>query len=277
MRRFLFAAALVLLSAMSVGAKEKVRVMSFNVRHIGEARDTGVLAWDCRKESVVRMLQDLKPDILTLQEAHKVQYEYILEHLPGYGHIEWILGRDSTSTGSRQCVIYRKDRFEFVDWGHVWLKEDPTTFGRGWDAANHRACTWCILRSRRTGKTYCQYNTHFDHKGWEARRQSAIMVANLIKELPEDTVTFLCGDFNMTFENVRMEPIKELMEHANDKARKADHSPTFNGWGLRELYLDHIFYRNADPRRFEVVNDYGKYGVMYLSDHNPVYCDFVVR
>ena len=38
-----------------------------------------------------------------------------------------------------------------------------------------------------------------------------------------------------------------------------------------------IFYHNATPKVFEVVDDFGKYGVMYLSDHNPVYGDFVIK
>lgn len=268
---------MVLVLVPCFGKRENVRVMSFNVRHTGEVADTGALHWDNRKESVVRMLKDLRPDIITLQEAHKDQYEYILSNLPGYGHIEWILGSTQQSTGSRQCVIYREDKFEFVDWGHMWLKENPEEFGRGWDAANHRACTWAILRSRKTGRLVSTFNTHFDHKGWEARKQSAIMVADKISSLEGDPAVFLCGDFNMPFENERMAPLKAILGHANDDAAVKDTAPTFNGWGKHNSYLDHIFYRNAVPKKFEVVDDFGKYGAIYLSDHNPVYCDFVVK
>ncbi|MBQ2550831.1 MAG: endonuclease/exonuclease/phosphatase family protein [Bacteroidales bacterium] len=277
MKRFLLAAMMLLMLVPCFGKREKIRVMSFNVRHVGEVADTGVLHWDCRKESIIRMFEDLHPDIITLQEAHREQYDYIIAHLPGYGHVEWILGATQESGGTRQCVIYRKDRFDFVDWGHMWLKEDPEVFGKGWDAANWRACTWAILKSRKTGRLISTFNTHFDHKGWEARKQSAIMVANKISSLEGDPVVFLCGDLNMPYENERMAPLKAILGHANDDAKKKDTAPTFNGWGRHDSYLDHIFYRNATPKVFEVVDDFGKYGVMYLSDHNPVYGDFVIK
>ena len=81
----------------------------------------------------------------------------------------------------------------------------------------------------------------------------------------------------MPYENERMAPLKAILGHANDDAKKKDTAPTFNGWGRHDSYLDHIFYRNATPKVFEVVDDFGKYGVMYLSDHNPVYGDFVIK
>ena len=92
MKRFFLAAMMLLMLVPCFGRREKIRVMSFNVRHVGEVADTGVLHWDCRKESIIRMFEDLHPDIITLQEAHREQYDYIIAHLPGYGHVEWICG-----------------------------------------------------------------------------------------------------------------------------------------------------------------------------------------
>ena len=102
-------------------------------------------------------------------------------------------------------------------------------------------------------------------------------VADKISSLEGDPAVFLCGDFNMPFENERMAPLKAILGHANDDAAVKDTAPTFNGWGKHNSYLDHIFYRNAVAKKFEVVDDFGKYGAIYLSDHNPVYCDFVVK
>ena len=117
MKNFLISVLMILVLVPCFGKRENVRVMSFNVRHTGEVADTGALHWDNRKESVVRMLKDLRPDIITLQEAHKDQYEYILSHLPmatssGY----WALPSSPRGRGSASSICRTIILFTAISW-----------------------------------------------------------------------------------------------------------------------------------------------------------------
>ena len=50
-----------------------------------------------------------------------------------------------------------------------------------------------------------------------------------------------------------------------------DELPTFNDIGKRSLWIDFIFARNARALAYRTLVDSGRYGVPFLSDHNPVY------
>ena len=50
-----------------------------------------------------------------------------------------------------------------------------------------------------------------------------------------------------------------------------DQLPTFNDFGKRSLWIDFIFARNARALAYRTLVDSGRYGVPFLSDHNPVY------
>ena len=40
--------------------------------------------------------------------------------------------------------------------------------------------------------------------------------------------------------------------------------------------IDHIFFRNAEARSFNVIDEL-KFGVKYISDHYPVISEFVIE
>ena len=64
-----------------------------------------------------------------------------------------------------------------------WLSESPEMASRGWDAALNRIVTWVHLQDRKSGKEFFHFNTHFDHKGREARENSARLILDKIKEI----------------------------------------------------------------------------------------------
>ena len=61
------------------------------------------------------------------------------------------------------------------------------------------------------------------------------------------------------------------MQSARHAAPVTDELPTFNDFGKRSLWIDFIFARNARPLAYRTLADSGRYGVPFLSDHNPVY------
>ncbi|MFH5804370.1 endonuclease/exonuclease/phosphatase family protein [Alienimonas sp. DA493] len=173
-----------------------LRVMSFNIRY-GSARD-GENAWPHRKELVAETIKAFAPDVLGTQETLAFQRDDLLERLPGYAAFG--VGRtDGQDEGEMMAVLYRKERLEKLDGGHFWLSETPGEVGsRSWDSSLPRMCTWLKLRDRTPGGAgvFWFFNTHFDHRGPQARAESASLVRAKIAEIAGDGPAILTGDFN---------------------------------------------------------------------------------
>ncbi len=171
-----------------------VRVMSFNVRY-GTAGD-GEDHWNKRKEMLFSTIQAFDPDLLGTQELLAFQGDYLRKQLPAYEFFG--AGRDDGKRmGEFTAVYFKKERFERLDGGHYWLSETPEEVGsKSWDAAITRMVTWVKLRDRKGGATFYYLNTHWDHKGEQARRASAKLMQNRIAALGKDATVIVTGDFN---------------------------------------------------------------------------------
>lgn len=250
--------------------KDTVTVISYNIRYNNP--DDGDNIWDNRKANSVVMVNMEKPDFLCVQEAYYVQLSYLLENLPEYDYIG--VGRDDGKQGGEHmAILYDKVRFEVVEHGDFWLSATPDVCSRGWDAACHRIVTWGCFRDKQTGKhVYC-FNTHLDHVGEVARRESVKLITQRVKEIVKDKKVpiFLTGDFNSDINSDIFDPLKKVMKQARKDAPVTDNKGTFNGWGSapNNIVIDHIFYKNAKPVMFNTLNE-NKYGRALISDHYPI-------
>jgi endonuclease/exonuclease/phosphatase family metal-dependent hydrolase len=177
-------------------AARAVRAMSFNIRY-GTARD-GDNAWPNRREAVFGVIRGFAPDLLGTQETLAFQRDELLAALPEHAAVA--AGRDDgAEAGEMAALFYRRDRFDLLDSGHLWLSETPAVVGsRGWDAALPRIATWAKLRDRAAPDAppilFC--NTHFDHVGRQARLESARLIRRSLTDLGSGCRLVVTGDFN---------------------------------------------------------------------------------
>lgn len=264
---------LILLFACAIvtnAQKDTVTVISYNIRYNNP--DDGENIWENRRDNAVIMVNMEKPDFLCVQEAYFVQLQYLLQNLPDYDYIG--LGRDDGAHGGEHmAILYRKDRFKVLEHGDFWLSETPFVCSRGWDAACHRIVTWGYFIDKKTGKPLYCFNTHLDHVGEVARRESVKLITQRIKEIVLDkrAPIFLTGDFNSDINSEIFDPLKKVMKQARKDAPVTDNKGTFNGWGSapNNIVIDHIFYKNAKPMVFKTLNE-DKYGRALISDHYPI-------
>lgn len=202
----LFAAACVagLLACLVCGAArgladEKsadVRVMSFNIR-FGTASD-GDNHWEKRKQFLIETIKAFDPDLLGTQETLGFQRDYLAANLQGYD----VLGagrEDGREKGEMAALFFKRARFEKIDGSHFWLSLTPDQPGsKSWDSALPRMVTWVKLRDRRqaNAKPILFFNTHFDHRGVEARLESARLLRRRVTELGSECRVIVMGDFN---------------------------------------------------------------------------------
>jgi endonuclease/exonuclease/phosphatase family metal-dependent hydrolase len=176
-------------------APASLRVMSFNIRY--DNPKDGPDAWPKRKDFVISTIKAFNPDLLGLQEVREHQGAFLKSQLDDYHFIG--VGRDDGKSGGEFCpVMFRKDAFEILDQGHFWLSTTPEKPGsKSWDSSLPRLVTWVKLKPRHEATPFLFANTHFDHRGPQARLESAKLIHTRLPALAgPDTPIILTGDFN---------------------------------------------------------------------------------
>jgi len=266
--------------AQRSGGEIPLGLMTFNVRY-ATAPD-GDNAWEFRKELMVETIEMYDPDILGLQECLDIQAYYLDEQMPQY---RWFgIGRDRDGGGEMVSIFYKPDVVTPVKTGTFWLSETPEVpASRSWDAAITRIVTWIRFFHPQSGRFFTVYNTHYDHRGEEARANSSRLLAERISQLPENEPVIAMGDFNAKAGD--SEPWQVLIDTGlRDTwitAKETIGPPvTFSRFthpreGL-DSRIDWILYRGrADVEVSETVlhNDDGR----YPSDHYPVFARLTFR
>jgi endonuclease/exonuclease/phosphatase family metal-dependent hydrolase len=207
-----FAASLVAVPASARAAdpgESHLTVLSFNIRY--DNTSDGVNAWPHRREAVAKIVG--RADVAGLQEVLHRQLTYLKQALPKYDSVG--VGRDDgKQAGEYSPILYRRERFEVLDSGTFWLSDKPQEIGSlGWDASLPRICSWAKLRDKQSRQEFTFFNTHFDHRGPQARLESGKLIARKIHEIAGEGPALLSGDFNATPDS---EPIQALLA-ANDR------------------------------------------------------------
>jgi len=243
---------LFLFSSMSIAAQE-LNVMTFNIRYNnpGDSLD----AWPYRKDKVSSQVLYYEAHVLGVQEALLGQLEDMLQSLPKYKYVG--VGRDDgKQKGEYSAIFYDTSRLQAMQSKTFWLSETPEMPGsKSWDAAITRIVTWVKFRDLKTKKIFFAFNTHFDHIGQVARRESAKLLLQKVKEIAGNTPAVITGDFNA-------QPADEPIRVINDKSNplhltdskeisKTPHygpTGTFNGFRNKERSdkpIDYIFLKGG--------------------------------
>ncbi|OYR58705.1 endonuclease/exonuclease/phosphatase family protein [Halorubrum halodurans] len=165
----------------------RIRVLSYNVRY--DNRHDGHDAWHARRDGVVDLVRFHRPDVVGFQEPLPRQRADLRERLPEYEFLGRGRKRDGDGEG---CPIgVRTDRWRPVDDGTFWLSETPAEPSVGWDAAHPRIATWARIRPRAetdgaappADAALLVVNTHLDHVGARARRESARLLRERTADL----------------------------------------------------------------------------------------------
>src|SRR5690606_19532304 len=161
----------------------QTKVMSYNIKYANE--NDGQNSWSLRKEFLTNQIKFYQPDILGLQEAVQLQIEHFSENLPEYAYTG--VGRDDGKTkGEFSAIFYNKETYDILEDGTFWLSPTPNEASVGWDAALNRICTYALFKSKSTGEAFWVFNTHFDHVGEQARRESVHLILEKISEFNKD-------------------------------------------------------------------------------------------
>lgn len=250
-----------------------INVATFNMRY--DNPDDSLNNWQYRKERIAQFIKDQKVEIVGTQELLQNQVDDLKALLPEYDMVG--VARDNgKDEGEYAAIFYLRDRFDALDSNNFWLCENPDSVGmKGWDAACTRIATWAKMQDKATGKIFMAVNTHFDHVGEVARRESALLIISKIKEIVGDRPAFLTGDFNVDCTSNAYETIttNEFVLNDSRKVAKAVEGADYTWHDFGKLpaeergIIDFIFTTPS----IEVLKVYipQENADALLSDHNP--------
>ena len=275
MKKFFFAISFVV--SISVHSQE-LNVMTFNARY--NTKNDSLNAWPYRKDNAASQIKFHNIHILGVQEALHEQIMDLSQSLSQYKYVG--VGRDDGKTkGEYSAIFYDTIRLKLLGSSTFWLSLTPEVPGsKSWDAAITRIVTWAKFTDARSKRTFFVFITHFDHMGKEARRESARLLKQKVKDIAGNNPVVITGDFNSKPSD---DPIKILTD-PTDKDKFIDtkavsltphYGPhgTFNAFTSKEIDnepIDFIFLKG----KWKVLQHATlsqTWGGRFSSDHFPVF------
>lgn len=242
--------------------------------------------WPSRRDAVAAVLRHEAPEIAGLQEATLPMLRDLQERLPEY---RWIgVGRvDGREAGEFTPIFFHEPRVTLVEHATFWLSATCEHAGRGWDAAVYRIVTWARFRENASGRSFVHFNTHFDHLGRRARRESAKLLLQKAAALAPAEPLVVTGDLNCSDTSAPYRILTGEVPFASAEAAVGRLRDTFRASeqppeGPRRTYLgllgllghgriDYIFVNDGfRALRHRVVEVAAK-----PSDHRPVVAEIV--
>lgn len=256
----------------------KLLVMTYNIR-LDTSAD-GANSWAKRKHFLIGQIITMRPHILGLQEVLPNQQDDLKAVLTEYDFIG--AGRDDgKSTGEASPLIIDRHIFRISASGTFWLSPTPSVPSMGWDAAFKRVASWAHLTRRSDGAKLLVVNSHWDHIGLVARKESGAQILDWIaRNHREGEQVVLMGDFNA---DDTEESVAQLARPANGRdalidtrrsAMNGNFGPpfsfnAFNAFPASGKLIDHIFVSPDIAVRSQGVIAQHENGRV-ASDHFPV-------
>ncbi|HJS53587.1 MAG TPA: endonuclease/exonuclease/phosphatase family protein [Chitinophagaceae bacterium] len=257
---------------------QELNVMTFNIRL--NIKSDSLNAWPYRKDNAASQILFHNVHLLGVQEALHEQMMDLSQSLSRYKYAG-VARDDGITKGEYSAIFYDTTRLKLTASSTFWLSLTPEVAGsKSWDAAITRIVTWAKFRDVTNKKVFFVFNTHFDHIGKEARRESAKLLKEKVKEVAGNNPVIVMGDFNSKPSD---DPIKILVD-SNDPGRFIDtkaisltphYGPqgTFNAFTSKETDnepIDFIFIKG----KWKVLQHATlsqTWGGRFSSDHFPVF------
>ncbi|KAF5027149.1 hypothetical protein F66182_722 [Fusarium sp. NRRL 66182] len=268
-----------------------VRLITYNIRLAPDHPERGEEFWPVRRprlSSQVHYETSGRPEALVcMQEATFPQIQDLQNDLGDAWDYVGVGRDDGAQGGEFSPIFYRSSVWNLEQNRTYWLSQEPDKAGSvGWDAKIPRIVTVARFSHVSTGNRLVYMCTHFDHKGQDARLNSAKELTQIADEWAshkrESLPLFVGGDLNTTPDDPAYKHLAREMRDIKaivPLAKRFGHSYyTYTGFTTDpsdDMDLDHIFVRDPtgiEFRSFAVLNSRFEDGV-FISDHRPVVVD----
>ena len=265
---------------VACGQAQSVSVLSYNIRY--DNPKDGINNWKHRKDFLISQLQFYGPDVFGTQEGLIHQLKELDAGLEQYSYFG--IGRDhGDDRGEFTAIFYNHVKFELLKENTFWLSKTPEKPSKDWDAALPRICTYGHFKVKDSPVEFLLFNTHFDHVGKIACKESAKLILKKIEELnPNKLPVVFMGDLNLESDTEGIQLIVKNMLDAHVAAGHNAHGPvgTYNGFDFTKPVTRRIDYIFTSPNNIEIKKSgilSDSFDCRYPSDHLPVYAELKLK
>ncbi len=294
---------------------EKIRVVTYNILLdlFDHKLEDQTHSWAARLPKVVQSINNMRPDVLCLQESYPNQIEDLQTSLGD--DYSYFVG--AGATGEVNAIFYNRERFE-IDWESYGADLANATLEMPLNPKDEqliprnkilppeiepgRQLTLAHFRDKLTGKTFAVINTHLTFYRHNSREVQAQYIAGLVQKMQALKIPVIfAGDLNTFsnhpdrefpfFDGTRVCQIfQRMMKDTRDAALLGHIGPSSTG--LRtfigrdgkgpfeigenpDVILDHI-YVSPDVPVIIHATERALVDGRFPSDHMPVIADIVL-
>ena len=251
-------------------APAALNILTYNILVTDNLMTTG--PWRVRQNMIAEKIRSQKADIVSVQEALGEMLEDLSKLLPKYAYVG--VGRDDgVRKGEFSAIFYRRDRLEVLETKTFWLSPTPDVAGViGWDADCPRIVTWARFRDLKSQKVFYVFNTHFDHLGREAQRNSALLLAAEAQRISDGAPTIVTGDFNVAEGSEVYDLFRDTSSlfDAITLAKLEGPRWTHSIYGIYKRKLDFVFVSPGIKVTRHAIIPENPFTLFQASDHLPI-------
>lgn len=248
----------------------RYKIVTCNIR--GAFGVDGENEFALRKESAVKRLLGLAPDVIGFQElSHKMRME-LISLMPEYDFLGG--GREKNRLGEASVIAYRRDRLMPERLFSEILSPTPhipgTTYGED-QSSCPRIFSSCDFMPIDADTPIRVMNIHTDHEGVNARMLECrqLLGSYIEQQRLRPMPTVITGDFNAlpNAPEIKLFSESEYFTDVTDKI-----SESFHGFGkLTEApyKIDYVFVSN-EAKPISVTSYRYTYDGRYISDHDII-------
>ena len=249
----------------------KYVIANYNIRYYNSG-DTGNKAWSVRKSKLFEMIRKYNFDICGIEEMTSAQSADFVSTLTEYAYIGYGRnnGKENSNGGSGEQtgLIFKKDRYNLLDSGRIFLSNTPTVASKLASSTFNRMVTWVKLEDINTSKVFFFFATHFDNPitqtGINTRSAQADIAITQVQAIAGTDPLFFVGDFNCEPD----EPAYTKLSAVWSDAYSASETPIQGGYEVNVAgSLNDILYEGEG---------YTYTGLYSSSDSYPKRIDYVL-
>ncbi len=261
---------------------QKVRVVSYNILFdLYDETYEPCFRWPERINRVIKLLKEIDPDVIGIQEAYNQQLADLALRLDRKYAFYGELGLN----GEYNAIFYKKSRFKKL--AHQML------------SLGTKELTKVELEDKLTGKKLNVFNTHLSFSNKENRLAESKALRQHLNSYTGNIV--LTGDFN-TFPQrhdlprlpfldgdyiekiIKGDQLYDSIDSAwlghlgpmSTFTNREDNIEPFQGTGNPGVFLDHIFVSKEIDVLIHATHP-GKINGLFPSDHMPLIADIVLK
>ena len=242
-----------------------IKLLSYNIQ-----------SWDIterRIKGIFDLIKRHNPDVICLQEVTVSWFSLLKKEL---SNVYGFTGRDRfhgdhialRRDRERNCVLYKKERFELVENHTYWLGPDIYHPSKFEESVFNRIFTATTLFDKVNKQKVQCISTHFDYLLPEVREEQAMVLANYLNK--QKGYILLAGDFNGEPKEKGYSIISKVLCDVGHEFN--EDSITYHAYDkFPHEKIDYIFRsQNIKVKQFTLVKD--EYEGLPPSDHYPVEC-----